>query len=310
MVSTSKLNKPLILGTALWGWGISRNEAYSLLERHLESGGDLVDTATNYPINKCKEDYGLAIKWLHDWKVANPNAKFSLIVKIGSQNNLGGSDVDLSPGNILETTNRLRDVFGSALSCVSIHWDNRGDLTSDHSSINQTIEIMARVHETGLDIGLSGIKHPELYLQANPALANQWMIQVKENFLTKSVRMSYEKYFPSARYYAYGVNMGGVTTEVLKGNSSINLRGIKTEASIIERIKSFLDLDHGINPHPTTLNDLALAFAYFNPSLTGVIIGPRNEKQLLTSLDYWKKLRETTLNHHEFSRLANLFKID
>lgn len=310
MVGTSKSNKPLILGTALWGWGISRNEAYSLLERHLESGGDLVDTATNYPINKCKEDYGLAIKWLYDWKVANPNAKFSLIVKIGSQNNLGGSDVDLSPGNILETTKRLKGFFEHSLSCVSIHWDNRGDTDSDQSSISQTVETIAKVRETGLDIGLSGIKHPALYLQSNPALANNWLIQVKENFLTNSARLSYEKYFPSARYYAYGVNMGGVTTEALKGNSSINLRGIKTEASIIERIKSFLDLDHGINPHPTTLNDLALAFAYFNPSLTGVIIGPRNERQLLTSLDYWKKLRETTLNPPEFSRLADLFKID
>lgn len=308
MIGIPSTSKPLILGTALWGWGIARNEAYALLENYVENGGALVDTATNYPINKCKADIGLAIKWLADWKAAHPNAQFSLIVKIGSKNNLGGPEVDLTPGNIIDTTNRMRDVFADALSCVSIHWDNRGDSPSDHNAINETVEAMAKIHQASLDIGLSGIKHPELYLQSNLALADSWLIQVKENFLTKSARLSYEKYFASARYYAYGLNMGGVTTEALKSDSSINLRAIKTEASLIERIKSFVELDHGIKPHPATLNELSLAFAYFNPSLAGVIIGPRNVTQLLTTLDYWCQLNQSEISSKDFSRLAELFK--
>ncbi len=308
MIGISSSRKPLILGTALWGWGVTRNEAYALLEHYLEKGGDLVDTATNYPINKCKEDMGLAIKWLADWKAAHQNAQFSLIVKIGSKNNLGVSEVDLTPSNIIKTTNRMRDVFADALSCVSIHWDNRGDSPSDQNAINETVETMAKVRETGLDIGLSGIKHPALYLQSNPVLANDWIIQVKENFLTKSARLSYEKCFPSTRYFAYGINMGGVTTEALKSDSSINLRAIKTELSLIERIKSFVELNHGIQPYPATLNELSLAFACFNPSLAGVIIGPRNVTQLLTTLDYWRQLNQSEISSNNFSRLAELFK--
>ena len=309
MIGIPPSRKHLILGTALWGWGVARNEAYSLLEYHLENGGALVDTATNYPINKCKEDFGLAIKWLHAWKVANPDAEFSLIVKTGSQNNLGGSAVDLTPDNIIDTTNRMRDLFADTLSCISVHWDNRGDIPSDQNAIKETVDTMARIHETGLDIGLSGIKHPKLYLQSNPSIANNWMIQVKENFLTKSARLSYEKFFPSAKYYAYGVNMGGVKAEPSKSDSSLRLRGIKTEASTIERIESFLGLDHRIKPEPTNLNELALAFAYHNPSLAGVIVGPRNVTQLQTSQDYWSQLNQSETSSKGFSRLAELFRI-
>ena len=50
------IDKTLVLGTALWGWGVDRNEAYKLLESFFENGGAVVDTSTNYPINKCKMD--------------------------------------------------------------------------------------------------------------------------------------------------------------------------------------------------------------------------------------------------------------
>lgn len=303
-------HKTLILGTALWGWGITRNEAYRLLEKHLERGGITIDTATNYPINKCANDFGLATKWLADWKTSHPHTNLSLIIKIGAQNNMGQPETNLSPSNILDTTSRLRDTFGNTLSCVSIHWDNRGDDETDRSSIDQTVEAMFRIRETGLDIGLSGINHPEFYLKSNTSLSDDWLIQVKENLLTNAARLSYEKHFPNAKYYAYGINMGGVKSEPLADDSSINLRCIKTETLNTQRIKSLVELDHGINPHPATLSDLSLAFAYFNPSLNGVIIGPRNEKQLDDTLDFWNRLNQITPNANEFSRLTRLFKVN
>jgi aryl-alcohol dehydrogenase-like predicted oxidoreductase len=109
MIDATPTKKKIILGTALWGWGITRAEAFSLLENYFINGGVIVDTATNYPINKCKKDFGLAIRWLVDWTYLHPNEKFSLIVKVGSKNNMGGPEVDLSPNTIIETTKRLRD---------------------------------------------------------------------------------------------------------------------------------------------------------------------------------------------------------
>jgi len=92
MMNTSRSKKKLILGTALWGWGITRPEAFKILERHFENDEIIVDTATNYPINKNPKDFGLAIRWLSEWTSAHPNEQFSLIAKIGSTNNMGETD--------------------------------------------------------------------------------------------------------------------------------------------------------------------------------------------------------------------------
>jgi len=292
MIDIAPANKKLVLGTALWGWGVTREEAFALLENYLQSGGGIVDTATNYPINKCKDDFGLAIKWLGEWKALHPRAKLALIAKIGSKDNMGGPETDLSHDSIIESYARLRDVFEDSLSCVSIHWDNRLG-SHEQAGIDQTVAAMSRIRESGLDIGLSGIKSPLHYRLANPDLSGDWIIQVKENFLTDQARQSYEEHFPYARYLAYGINMGGVKSDALNKDSSVNLRGIEVESAFLERLQSILGSDHGIEPRPTTLNELSLAFAYGNASLAGVIIGPRNVKQLVDTIDYWKRLEHS-----------------
>lgn len=292
MVNASSPNKKLILGTALWGWGVTRLDAFKILDRHLENGGIIVDTATNYPINKNPNDFGLAIRWLSEWASAHPNEKFSLIAKIGSINNMGGSEVDLSHKNIIETTNRLRDRFGECLSCVSIHWDDRFGEASQQHSIRQTVDAMTMIRESGLEIGLSGIKAPEQYYLSNPELANEWIIQVKENFLTHNARSEYEKHFPNARYFAYGINMGGVKLESSSGNSSVSLRGIKVTSALVQKMQEIIDSNHGIQPRPSNLNQLSLAFAHSNDSLSGVIIGPRNVLQLEETIQYWASLNK------------------
>ena len=155
--------KKLVLGTALWGWGIDRNTAFKLLEFFFESGCSIVDTATNYPINKSKKDHGLAIKWLAEWHALNKSFKFSLIVKIGSLDNLGSPDINLSQENIYSTSNNLKEIFENSLSCISIHWDNRGSHQNDNHQISHTLDAMSKIEESGLYIGLSGIKYPKIY---------------------------------------------------------------------------------------------------------------------------------------------------
>jgi len=281
-----------VLGTALWGWGVNRNDAYELLENFFENGGASIDTATNYPINKCNQDFGTAIKWLEDWKASNPNSKFSLIIKIGSIDNMGSAEIDLSAKNIIATKNRLRDKFEDSLSCISIHWDNRGGDMNDSCLIDETVEAMSKIEASGIAIGISGIKFPELYYKSNPALADKWMIQVKENFSTCLARDTYQDFFPRAKYLAYGINLGGLKTESPESDSSIELRKISIPLSLIEKISNYINLDHGFDPRPATLNELALAISHNNPSLSGAIIGPRNKKQLMNTLDYWGRLEQ------------------
>jgi aryl-alcohol dehydrogenase-like predicted oxidoreductase len=282
--------KTLVLGTSLWGWGISRHDAYALLEKFFENGGTIVDSATNYPINDRKEDFGLAIKWIADWVAMNEGSGLSLIVKVGSVDNTGRSYVDLGANNLLRSANNLKEQFGATLSCISIHWDNRKNKRKQLDQINQTVRTLSELVDGGLAIGMSGIERPELYYKANVGLAEKWIIQVKENLITRLAREKYQEFFPKAKYLAYGVNFGGLKTEPQQQNSSINLRGIIVPQPLIGKLSAFLESDHSFEPKPCSLNELALANSYVNPALSGVIIGPRSVEQLMQTLKYWKKL--------------------
>ncbi len=306
MIETSPLKKKIILGTALWGWGVTRFEAFALLDEFFENGGVIVDTATNYPINKCPDDLGLAVRWLTEWTKLNSNDKYSLIVKIGSKNNMGGPEFDLSPKNIIDTTKKLQDAFEQSLSCISIHWDNRGDVQKDRIEIDQTVDAMLRVRESGLDIGLSGIKNPNIYYLSNPSISDDWYIQVKENFSTNYSRLLYQNYFPNAKFFAYGINMGGIKFDCNNSASSINLRGIKVNSSLLEKLSSILEASRDIDPRFNDINQLSLIFSYYNKFLSGVIIGPRNTAQLRESLNLWADL-QGSINQSIWSNFFDQF---
>lgn len=308
MTNIKLIKKRLVLGTALWGWGVTRKEACDLLDSFIEREGEIVDTATNYPINRCKDDLGLAVKWLADWRRSHPNTKLSLIIKVGAMDNMGGGETDLSPARLFDVTKKLRDIFEDSLACISVHWDNRCDECIEWDGVKETVEAMARIKESGLDVGLSGIKNPKLYYLANPGLSDEWIIQVKENVLTDNARLSYEKFFPNARYLAYGINMGGVKAEQLNEYNSVRLREIAVETSVIDRLKRVLHHDCNITPKPLTFNEMSLAFAYGNSSLSGVIIGPRNVRQLEETICYWSRLKEFDEFSEWFCRIKKTLK--
>jgi len=86
--------------------------------------------------------------------------------------------------------------------------------------------------------------------------------------------------------------LGGLKIEAPKTNSSIELRQINIPQLLTEKLGNFLHSNHGFEPRPSTLNELALAASYVNRSLSGVVIGPRNVEQLENTLAYWKALEE------------------
>lgn len=282
--------KTLVLGTALWGWGVDRSTAYQMLERFLSLGYRIVDTATNYPINKRPEDFGLAVNWIADWIASNGTDELSLLVKVGATENMGGSSADLGAVRILNSEAFLRNRFGAALAAVAVHWDNRGDDESD--LIAETTDAMAKLQASGLSIGFSGVRHPGLYLKAAPALSDKWWIQVKENAMSSTARLECQKYFPKARYLAYGINMGGIKSEPYRENGSLALRGIKYPNSLVVQLSESITSNHELEPPPKNLNELALSHSYRNPALSGVIVGPRNMEQLDGTICFWDRLKE------------------
>ncbi|KTC35493.1 hypothetical protein AO265_29835 [Pseudomonas sp. ABAC61] len=309
MINFCNDNKTLVLGTALWGWGIDKKNAHVLLDTFINNGGHTIDTASNYPINKCPDNFGLAVRWIESWVKSNPGTDLSVISKIGAIDNSGSPQTNLSYNNIISATNELRDRLGNSLSCISVHWDNRGAEEHEFTEIEKTLEAMTYLYRSGLNVGLSGIKFPEIYYKAKPEMAEKWLIQVKENFITRQARESYSQYFPESKYLAYGVNLGGIKTSQVEKNSSAELRKIVHSQALIESLTDFLDSNHSFVPRPTSLNDLALAFTFSNPALCGLIIGPRNTDQLLNTLGYWDSLKTHSISKNHSNLLKNLAEL-
>jgi hypothetical protein len=232
------------------------------------------------------------LNWIAEWLALNKKIDVSVIVKIGAIDNFGGPDTNLTPSSINKSETFLRDKLGSSLAAIAVHWDNRGDNAGETFAIAETMNEFARISASGLSIGFSGVRHPQLYIDAAPELANIWWIQVKENALSNSARLYCCDIFPNARYLAYGINMGGIKLESITDQSAIYLRGIKHPNGLIEKLSNYLSSDHGLRPSPSNLNELALLTSFLNPALSGIIIGPRDVGQLLNTQNYWSKLKK------------------
>ncbi|MBK1656096.1 aldo/keto reductase [Allochromatium vinosum] len=286
-----KDSKVIMLGTALWGWGVDKETAHRMLDLFIDRGGQWIDTATNYPINANPEDFGRANQYIANWLISNPSSDLQIFCKIGSLDNSGKPDCNLSASAILTSTEILRGIFFEQLAGIACHWDNR----FQENEITETIDAIEILHKEGFQIGFSGVKYPEIYRRCAPQLSDQWWIQVKENANTRYARDQYSKYFPSARYIAYGINMGGVKTspDHYRSNSSMNLRKLEEPDKAVQ-LRRFLSEIQDIEPRPKTLNELAMLATYANPEIHGFIIGPRSIEQLQQSLDYLEALRSSS----------------
>lgn len=278
--------KGLLLGSALWGWGTQREEVFAILDTFAAAGGGVLDTAANYPINSVPGDFGLASALISEWLRAHRPENVSVLHKIGSIDNQGSSDSALSTSDLLLSAELARGKFSDWLGGVAIHWDNR----DDPRAIEGSLDVFSHFAAEGLTVGFSGVKRPDLYLKYAPDLAAKWLIQVKENLSTQLARKGYESYFPSAQFLAYGINMGGVKGSQTSPTSSLTLRALGVP-SIVKRLLLFIDdPPQDLAAPPRDLNQLALMASWANPSLSGVVLGPRTAIQLTESLDYWATL--------------------
>ncbi|MEO6759415.1 MAG: aldo/keto reductase, partial [Saprospiraceae bacterium] len=85
----------LLLGTAQWGWTVSRTEAFQLLDAWLKAGHRGIDCATNYPINRQLRDFRAAEKILAEYFVAHGLQDLQVTMKIGSLDNLRSPEPNL-----------------------------------------------------------------------------------------------------------------------------------------------------------------------------------------------------------------------
>lgn len=294
----------IMLGTALWSWASTPNEVFAMLDVFADAGGGVVDTAVNYPINKSQRDFGKAAALVSEWLRANRPDNVSVLYKIGAVDNMGSSTTALTPSDIMLSTELARGRFSDWLGAVAIHWDNR----EDPHAIEMSLRSIAEIANDGLEVGFSGVRRPDLYLQAAPNLASSWWIQVKENASTQLDRLKYQQYFPSAKYFAYGINMGGVKGKKIAASSSLALRGLEVPSLVDDLLNFIQSPPTALNEPPVNLNQLAMMLSWANQELTGVVLGPRNASQLADSIGYWRHLcgrTDASDVHHLTERLRS-----
>lgn len=272
----------LLLGTALWGWTTPDTVCFQLLDRFYALGGRVVDTATNYPINRQPDDFRRAERILAQWLKTNGIADMEVMMKIGSINNMRTPDHNLSPSFLLLCADEYGQLFGTNLRTLMVHWDNRADA----AAIAETLDVLRDFKATGLDVGLSGIQHPDVYAQLWPQYGLGTVpIQIKHNLL----HSDWPRYAPlhaHGRFIAYGINAGGLKLphETYAPNASLLARGGGADAHLplvtaLAAAQSTWANDTQ-RPTPDRMNHLGMLYAALHPAVGGIILGVSQTEQL------------------------------
>lgn len=281
----------LLLGTAQWGWTVSRTEAFRLLDTWLAFGQRGVDASTNYPINRNPADFRAAERILQEYIQAHGLHDLLITMKIGSMDNLRSPEVNLAPSFVLMMAEEYTRQFGRNLSCVMLHWDNR----EAEAAIRGSLEaLLALEKDFGLRPGLSGIAHPEVYARANRDYGLAFDIQLKHNVFHSDL----PRYRPLLeekrhRVFAYGINAGGVKLEgQYAPDSTFLARGGNPEnvGAKLAKIEALLPQWNTafVRPPLKTMNHLGLVHAAWEPEIDGILLGVSSVAQLKETLDFWR----------------------
>ncbi|NOH84522.1 aldo/keto reductase [Vibrio sp. 03-59-1] len=282
--------KEICLGTAMWGWSVDKITAFSILDCFYEYGGRYVDTANNYPLNGVASDYQKSIMYISDWCNSRDVSDLVITCKIGSVINSNTSENNLNSKFLYEQLNWLLGVFKSNLGCVMIHWDDRGDLLQ----IKDTLSISTLLLNEGIQLGLSGIKYPEVYASAlHESNIIDVNIQVKHNFASSSFSHYSSLSIFKPKIWAYGISVSGLklSESEYKDNSYVSLvrgsgyhRHLLTEDLCVALNEVIL-----INDTIDNIYQIGVAYSQEDKALHGFIVAPSTLEQMFNITDFLKK---------------------
>lgn len=282
----------ILLGSAMWGWTTPKEIAFALLDEWYARGFREVDGATNYPIDKNPEHFRLAENILLEWIKAHGVNDLEVMMKIGSVNNLRTPEHVLTRSFVLMMLDEYRWLFGSNLATLMVHWDNRDDA----SAVRETTEALDVARQHGLRIGLSGIRHPEIYAELNREFDFDFCIQIKHNIL-QSDYDRYAMFHGQRRFIAYGINAGGLKLDpsAYSAQSSLAARGadVTTEPPIVEKIRQIIAEANQNSDRPklSAMHEIGMLHAFYQPDMLGILLGVSSVEQLRSSLDFYEMLK-------------------
>ncbi len=281
------MSKQIGLGTALWGWSVDQATAFAILDYFYGAGYRWVDTAMNYPINGNPADFRRSVTTLTAWCRDREVSDLQIVCKIGSLSNQKSPEHNLHPDFLAQELQYLRLGLGSNLAALMIHWDNRDDVIAIANSLTW-------LQAQGVGVGLSGIKHPEIYATCGQHLSTP-QIQIKHNFLSSGL----DHYAPLApwqpQFWAYGIAVSGLklSQQQYEANSYVRLTKGDDYHTQWLTPKRQMVLETLISSHPAlqSLYHVGLAYAEQDTRLAGYLLAPTTLAKATDALSCLAALR-------------------
>ncbi|KGF91729.1 MULTISPECIES: aldo/keto reductase [Prochlorococcus] len=328
------------LGTMLFGSLISKENSFSLLDAFHSYGGRAIDTAQMYPVPCTKNKIGLSELIIGEWiEINNVRTNLFISSKIGGKSekvpflnsnyNRVYSEIHLK--NELEhILSRLRTNY---LDVLYLHWPirkthnfSKGISTNPQKlyeisepNLDENILNLINLQKTGLikAIGLSNetpyglIKLVEvtkkynyqgdIFIQ-NPynLIATSYIITLQEICLRERIKL--QAHSPLAFGLLSQKNVGNLLD---KPNIDINSRKSRypeyfRRYDLANHNDFFQDLEKICTKTSTNIYDLAYGFLLNDPTVSHIVIGPRNIKQLETSIKSIKNFNLKDKTHIDF----------
>lgn len=312
------------LGTMLFGSLISKEKSFSLLDSFYKYGGRAIDTAQMYPVPCTKNKIGLSELIIGEWiEKNNVRANLFISSKIGGKSEkvpFLNSDYNQIYSEIhlkTELENILSRLKTNFLDVLYLHWParkthnfNRGISTNpqllyekSEPNLFENILNLINLHKTGSvnAIGLSNetpyglIKlieiakkynyQGDIFIQ-NPynIIATSYVITLQEICLRERIKL--QAHSP----LAFGLlSQKNISNLLDKPKIDINSRMSKypdyfRRYELNNQNDFFQDLEKICLKTNTNIYDLAYGFLLNDPTVSHVVIGPRNIKQLETSI--------------------------
>ncbi len=274
----------------MWGWTIGKETAMALLDTWYGAGFRQVDTATNYPIDGVADHFRLAENWLAEWIRAHGVTDLRVWIKVGSLTNERSPDHNLSEGFLLLALEHYGYLYGDNLDVFGVHWDNR----SEREAIAETLRALEQARASGLRIGLSGIRHPEVWAEVLEGSDMRLLVQVKHN----PVQSDLERYGPlhaRADFVAYGINAGGLKLDpkAYRPDSSWVVRtGALDEPPLMASLRQMVRRWNAAHPDlPVhSFSQLGLCFALRHSDVGRLVVGASSVGQLADTLEQARRV--------------------
>lgn len=200
----------LVLGTMYFGTKTDEKTSFHLLDRYVEAGGTIIDTANCYAFWANPTGHGgQSEEVVGRWLKLNPDLRNSLRIatKVGAEPLDGGGTEGLSAATIAREARRSLDRLG--LDRIDLYWAHLEDRSV---SQEETLGAFAELVDEGLVTAIGVSNHPVWRVEEARAIseANHW-----PSYSAMQLSTSYVRPRPDAPVPGKDHRFGWVTDETV-----------------------------------------------------------------------------------------------